>query len=203
MADILLDNQVAPTTPASGKSVLWVDSTTKIFVQTNDTGRHTGDFSRNDATASQTPAAATDTYVTNSGLLIPSFGMKAGMAFKWIIAVSKTAASTAALVLTVRIGTGQSTSDTSRLALTASVAQTAAAADGVMTVLVGVRSVSASGVIAGGFGIAGAVGLGGGATGASSTFDNSALQGNYVGLSINTGTSGAWTLFHVASELVG
>ena len=36
MADILIDNQTAPSTPASGKSVLWVDSTTKKFLQTDD-----------------------------------------------------------------------------------------------------------------------------------------------------------------------
>jgi hypothetical protein len=210
VADILIDNQTAPTTPASGKSVLWIDSTTKYLVQTNDTGRHTGDFSRNDATASQGAGFATDTYVTNSGLLIPSFGMKAGQLYRWWISLSKTAAGTTAAAVTVRIGTGQATSDTARLTLTQGVAQAANAVSALLIVFVGVRNVGASGVIAGGFGFtqsygttAGTQGFGNGADGVSSTFDNSALAGNYVGLSINGGTSAAWTISHVAAELIG
>jgi hypothetical protein len=140
VADILIDNQTAPTTPASGKSVLWNDSSTKSFVHTDDTGRHTGSLSRNDATASLSISAA-DTYLTNSGLLVPSFGMKAGMLFRWFITATKTAAGTAAAIYTVRIGTGQSVSDTSRLALTATTAQTAAISSGIILVVVHVRSV--------------------------------------------------------------
>ncbi len=38
MADILIDNEAAPGTPASGKSVLYVDSTAKRSVQRDDGG---------------------------------------------------------------------------------------------------------------------------------------------------------------------
>lgn len=204
MADILIDNQTAPTTPSASKSVLWVDSTTKKAVQTDDSGKHWGILSRNYSTASQGAGFAADTYVTNSGILIPSFGMQAGQWYRWTISVSKTAAGIAAAVVTVRIGTNQSTADTSRLALTATVAQTAAVAEGLIIVSVGVRSVSATGVIAGGFGVAAnGPGLGGGKDGVSSAFDNSALAGNYVGLSINGGASAAWTITNVQAELVG
>jgi hypothetical protein len=203
VADILIDNQTAPTTPASGKSVLWNDSSTKSFVHTDDTGRHTGSLSRNDAVASLSISAA-DTYLTNSGLLVPSFGMKAGMLFRWFITATKTAAGTAAAIYTVRIGTGQAVTDTSRLALTATTAQTAAVSSGIILVVVHVRSVSASGVIVGGVGVtANNAGLGSGISGISSTFDNSALAGNYVGLSINNGTAGAWTIETVSAELIG
>jgi hypothetical protein len=44
---------------------------------------------------------------------------------------------------------------------------------------------------------------GGGKDGVSSTFDNSALAGQYVGLSINGGASAAWTITHVDAELIG
>lgn len=204
MADILLDNESAPSTPTSGKSLLFVDATTKKLAQMDDSGLLQGILSRNSATASQGAGFATDTFVINSGLLIPSSGMKAGQLYRWQITLSKTAAGTAAAVYTVRIGTNQSTADTSRLALTATVAQTAAVSQGMLLVNVQVRSVSASGVIAGGVGIASnSAGLGGGIDGVSSTFDNSALAGQYVGLSINGGTSAAWTLTSVHAELIG
>jgi hypothetical protein len=59
-------------------------------------------------------------------------------------------------------------------------------------------------VIVGGVGVtANNAGLGSGISGISSTFDNSALAGNYVGLSINNGTAGAWTIETVSAELIG
>jgi len=211
MADILLDNQAVPTTPASGKSILFVDSTVKKLMQMDDAGILQGILSRNSATASQGAGFSSDTYITNSGLLIPSSGMKAGMCFRWKISLSKTGASTATPVLTIRIGTGQATTDTSRLALTANAAQAAVADAGILEAFCQVRNVGASGVIAGGYSIictrnnAGSYSLtlGGGSDGVSSTFDNSALAGNYVGLSLNAGASAAWTLTAVHAELVG
>jgi hypothetical protein len=190
--------------------LLWVDSTTKKLVSLDDAGRPNGLLSRNDATASQGAGFAADTYVTNSGILIPSTGMKVGQLYKWEISLSKTAAGTAAAVVTVRVGSNQSTADTSRLALTQGVAQAANAVSALLTCFVGVRSVSASGVIAGGFGFtqsygttAGTQGFGNGADGASAGFDNSALAGQYVGLSINGGASAAWTITHCAAYLIG
>lgn len=206
MGTIRLDNQTAPSTPASGKTRLFVDSTTEQLGVMNDTGRTFGSLSRNDATASQGAGFSSDTYVTNSGLLIPSFGMKAGMLFNWIITGSKTAAGTAGAVYTVRIGAAQTTADTSRLALTAG-AQTAATDNGTLFVTVQVRNVGASGVIAGAASWAktqaGTAGFGGSIDGASASFDNSALGGSYVGLSINGGASAAWTLTSVFAELIG
>lgn len=206
MADILFDTQAAPTTPAASKAILFVDSTTKKPACMDDTGRVVGVLSRNDATTSQGAGFAADTYVTNSGLLIPSCGMKAGMLLKWTITASKTAASTAAPVYTVRIGANQSTADTSRLALTTA-AQTAVADNGILFVRVSVRNVAASGVIAGAVAWAktqaGTAGFGGSIDGVAAGFDNSALAGQYVGLSINGGTSAAWTITSVAAELIG
>lgn len=206
MADILIDNQSAPSTPASGKSVIFVDSTTKKQMQMDDSGILQGTLSRNSSTASQGAGFAADTYVTNSGLLIPSSGMKAGMLFRWIITGSKTAASTAQPVYTIRIGTNQSTADTSRLAFTTA-AQTGVADNGTLFITAQVRNVGASGVIAGAASWAktqtGSIGFGGSIDAVSSTFDNSALAGSYVGLSINGGTSAAWTLTSVHAELIG
>lgn len=206
MADILIDNQAGPSTPTSGKSVIFVDSTSKKLSQLDDGGIVQGTLSRNSATASQGAGFAADTYVTNSGLVIPSFGMKAGQLYRWIITASKTAAGTAAAVYTVRIGSNQSTADTSRLALTAAV-QTGVADNGTLIVTVQVRNVGASGVIAGAASWAktqaGTAGFGGSIDGVSSSFDNTALAGQFVGLSINGGASAAWTLTSCHSELIG
>jgi hypothetical protein len=203
MADILIDNQVAPTTPAAGKSVLWIDSTTKKLVMTDDAGlRHGNPLSEKQSTASQGAGFAADTYVTDSGILIPGYGMEAGQVYRWFISVSKTAAGTAAAVFTFRIGSAQTTSDTARLAVTAALAQTAAASSGLLIGSIVVRNVGAAGVIAGGVGVAASAGLGSGADGVGAAFDNSALAGQFIGLSINGGASAAWTITSVSAELV-
>lgn len=203
MADILIDAQSAPSTPAAGKAVLWVDTTTKKFIETDDTGRHLGSLSRNDSTATVTPNAA-DTYITNSGLLIPSFGLKAGMQFKWMMTVTKTAAGTAAAIFQVRIGAAQSTADTSRATATATTAQTAAVSSGLIMVTCHVRSSSATGQLVVGVGVmSNNAGLGSGITNLPATFDTTALAGQFVGISINPGTAGVWTIDSVVSELLG
>lgn len=194
MADILIDNQTAPTTPAAGKSVIWVDSTTKKPVVTDDGGVRRGNpLSRNFAAAAQGALATTEVYLTGSNILIPSFGMEVGQTYVWYISAVKTAASTAAPIWTWRIGAAGTVSDTSRLALTSTQAQTAVASDGCLVAMLQVRTVSASGVITAA-GPTGAPGFGGGGSGTSSTFDNTGLAGQYVGLTVTTGTSAAWTI---------
>jgi hypothetical protein len=208
MADILIDNQSVPTTPAAGKSIFYVDSTTKRPIVVDDGGGLRGTFlSGNDSTASQTLGTA-NTYVTNSGILIPSMGMKAGMLFRWLIFYTKTAASTATVAYTVVIGPNQTTADTVRGTLT-SVAQTAAVDGGLFMFNFHVRSVSATGATAFNYGIAGkvaanAVGFGSSALDVvPATFDNSALAGQYVGLCINPGAASAWTSTMVECKLTG
>jgi hypothetical protein len=67
-----------------------------------------------------------------------------------------------------------------------------------------VRTVSASGVIVGGFSMPGSIlGMGGGIDGVSSTFDNTGVAGQYVGLSFNGGASASITVTSVNAELVG
>src|SRR6266568_461998 len=145
MADILLDNQTAPTTPAASKSVIWVDSTTKKSAQTDDGGHHWGILSRNNTTASQGAGFSADTYITNSGLLVPSFGMQAGQLYNWIITASKTGAGTATPIVTFRIGTNQTTADTAINTITGEAAS-ATIAGGHIWCSLHVRSVSATGV---------------------------------------------------------
>src|SRR4051812_35064964 len=111
MGDLLVDNETTPSTPASSKSVLYVDSTTKKQAQLDDAGHVYGILSRNHYTGASFTSAAADTYLTNSGLLIPSCGLQVGQLYEWRVHASKTAAGTTAAVMTLRCGSAQTTSD--------------------------------------------------------------------------------------------
>ncbi len=213
MADILLDEQSFPSTPSSGQGIIFIDSTASAMFVKDDAGLYHGQITRA-AVAAQGAGFSSDTYVTNSGLIIPSFGLQAGMTFWWTISASKTGASTATPVYTVRIGTAQTTADTSRLALTGP-AQTAIADIGTLNIMLTVRSTGASGVIQGTAwwdhrGTAASTTVGGvgfandgsgHVEGTSAGFDMSSLAGSYVGISINGGASASWTLTQVVGEM--
>lgn len=213
MADILLDTQSTPVTPASGQAVVFVDSTAKILCVKNDAGRVNA-RSMNSSVASQGAGFATDTYITNSDILIPTFSFQAGGQFLWKISGSKTGAGTATPIYVVRTGSARTTSDSATLTLTGP-AQTAVADIGTLFVMITVRSVGASGVIQGTAWWAhrgtaantttSGTGFANDTTGhveaTSSGFDNTNLGGQYVGLSINGGTSASWTITQVQAEV--
>lgn len=217
MSDIQLDEESAPATPASGQGIIFIDSTTSLLSFIDDTGRKyilTSAGISNAAIASQGAGFAADTYVTNSDLLLPSFGMQAKTRFAWKISASKSGAGTATPIYVVRIGAARTTADTARLTMTGP-AQTAIADIGTLEIIVSVRNVGAAGILQGtaywshrgtaasttvsgtGFAndVTGHVETTGGA------FDNSALGGLYVGLSINGGTSAAWTITQVHATM--
>lgn len=204
MADLLIDNEAAPAAPAAGKSMVLVDQTTKRLVTVDDAGGIRGLLSRNFSIASQGAGFAADTYVTNSGLLIPSIGLQAGFLFRWLINASKTAAGVAAPIYTLRLGPNQSVADTALMTLTPAV-QTAVADNGTLLLTALLRNVGAAGVLAACAAWAktqaGTAGLGGSIDGVSAGFDTTGRAGLYLGLSINAGTAAAWTLTAVAGDL--
>lgn len=193
-------------TPASGKLALYADSTASLQGYKNDAGRF---FLRTDnASIAALTVNAADTYVTDSDLLIPSFGMQTRAKFYWQISASKTGAGIATPIYNIRIGTLRTVAgDTARLVLTGP-AQTAIADVGTLNIMATVRAVSATvGVIQGtawwdhrGTAASSTIGVGfandgtGHVEGTSANFDNSALGGNYIGLSLNSGASGVWTV---------
>lgn len=159
-------------------------------------------MSQNNTTAQQT-GLASDTYLVGSGILIPSCGMQVGQLYQWEIGLEKSAAGTAAAVYTVRTGSNQSTADTSRCALTQTVAQTATASACIVLVRAFVRTVSASGVLVGALGFASSgTSFGDGDRVVSSTFDNTAMAGLYVDLSVNGGASASYTIDFVKGYLI-
>lgn len=212
MADILIDVQSAPSTPAAGQAVIFVDTTAKILCSKDDAGIISA-WSDNAAITSQAGGFATDTYVTNSDILIPSFGFQAKTVFYWRMSCSKTGAGTAQPIYNIRIGANRTTGDTARLTLTGP-AQTAVADIGTLNILVTVRSIGASGVMQGtawwehrgtaantttsGTGFAND--STGHVEGTSAGFDMTAIAGQYIGLSINGGTSAVWSPTQVTAE---
>lgn len=212
MGDIYLEVQGKPSTPSSGSSILYFDSADLKQYLLDENGRCWG-RSINAAIASQGAGFSSDTYVTNSDMKIPAFGVQAKSGFIWKISASKTAAGTATPVYSVRIGSARTTADTARLQLTGP-AQTAVADIGTLYVMATVRSVGGSGVIQGTAwwnhrGTAASTTVGGvgfandgsgHVEGASAGFDNSNLGGNYIGLSIDGGASAAWTITQVRAE---
>lgn len=209
MSDFHVDEETGSSagTPLSGAQAIFVDSQGKILCTKDNSGKYRG-RSNNASTAAQGAGFATDTYLTGSNVIIPSFSVQAGSKIRWRVSASKTAAGTATPIFQVRIGGAATTADTSRLTLTMA-AGTAATDVGVFEILLTVRSVSATGVIQGTVSIlhnGAAVGFvtsdGGVVEATSATFDNTALGGQNIGLSLNGGASASWTvtLVHVEAD---
>jgi hypothetical protein len=211
MADILIEKQSVSVTPSTGQAVIFVDSTASILAVKDASGVVSAS-SKNAAIANQGAGFATDTYLTNSDILIPSWSMQAKTVFKWTLMATKTAAGVATPIYNIRIGSLRTTGDTTRLTLTGP-AQTAIVDKGILTIIVTVRSVGASGVIQGnaswqhtGTAASSTIGTGfandgsGHVDGTSAGFDNSNLGGSYIGLSINGGASASWTVTQVIAE---
>lgn len=214
MADILLDNEAAPSTPSSGKSYIFVDSTLKRLSTKDDGGNVTNYpfLVGNGSTAGTSGAFGADTYLSGSAITIPTAGgWTAGMTAYWVFDMTKTGAGTAQFTITIRMGTAGTTSDASVLALAYAVG-TANADTGVFEVWANFRTVGSgtSAVVAGvtrcthhlaatGLTTTGASGTGI-ITGVSSGF-NSTTQ-TIIGLSVNGGASFSGTGNLVQAQLV-
>jgi hypothetical protein len=202
MADHLLDQQAAPSAPASGATETWPDNAeatvSRLITMGND-GRSYPLNHINSSVADQLLGTA-DTYVTGSKLFVPSTGLKVGMVYICRLSLSKTAAGTAAPVWTVRLGTLGTTGDASQWAHTG-VAQTAVAETGFYELIATVRTVGASGVLQGTLTVARTGGTA--ATGLASVpvaqlagtgADKAWASTQVIGLSINAGATSAWTV---------
>jgi hypothetical protein len=162
----------------------------------------------NASVANQGAGFATDTYLTGSYVTIPANRLQAKSKYRLRFFMSKTGAGTATPILTVRLGTAGTTADTARATITHT-AQTAVADTGVYELEVTFRTVGSgtSAVIAAG-GVLdhtlAATGLSVSntaiATAVSAGFD-STVAGLGIGVSLNAGTSAAWTVQIVNAEL--
>jgi hypothetical protein len=158
-----------------------------------------------------TPAAgfAADTYLAGSAIAIPNGLLKATSKYRCRFSVTKTAAGVATPIIQVRFGTAGSTADTARCTLTFA-AQTAAIDEGLFEVEVIFRTVGsgtsavlqAVGTLVHRLSITGlSVDVTGVKFSTSAGFD-STVAASIIGLSVNGGTSAAWTIAVVSAELV-
>jgi hypothetical protein len=156
------------------------------------------------STAVTAAGFAADTYVVGSNLLI-SGRTKVGTLLEWRINMTKSAASTAVTATIIRFGTAGAIGDTARVTM-AGPAQTAAVDEGMLVIRAAVWTAGASGVVRGEQSLehsaAVAAGFGemfDGVTSAAFDLTVPALQ---VGISLNGGTSAAWTLGLVSATAV-
>lgn len=163
----------------------------------------------NASVANQGAGFATDTYLTGSSIAIPSGALQAKSIYRCRFAVTKTAAGTATPIINVRFGTNGSTADTSRGTLTFS-AQTAAADEATFEIVVVFRTVGSgtSAVIQSSAQLQHRLSITGFGTGVSEPeaatsggFD-STVANSIIGVSVNGGTSAAWTVTQVVAELL-
>jgi hypothetical protein len=209
MAQILLDTQSIPNTPAAGQAVLYFDNVTKKLTTKNDAGTvDTVDDVANASTANQTGFAA-DTYLTGTNLAIPPGLVRAGSIYYACFDMTKTAAGIAAPTVIIRFGTNGNISDTAQVTFTFG-AGTAAADTGIFEVWAHFRNVGASAVLAGmcrcthHLAATGLVSTGASGTGiilATSAGFNSAVASSTIGISFNGGASFSGTNTVVESWL--
>ncbi len=160
------------------------------------------------STAAQGPGFATDTLITGSAIAIPSGGLKAGTAYRLRCFMSKTAAGTATPIFQVRLGTTGTTSDTSRTTLTFG-AGTAVIDNGFFDLMVTFRSVGSgtSAVIISSATIAHVLNTTGFTNGGTNAIAGAVSSGfnstadTYISVSLNAGTSAAWTVGQVHAQL--
>lgn len=162
-----------------------------------------------------TPGAgfATDTYLVGSSINIPA-GLQAKSMYRCKFHVSKTAAGVATPIINVRYGTAGSTADTSRGTLTFP-AQTAAVDNGIFELFCTFRTVGAStsavlqtvatlvhsGQLTTPWGTVGLSVMTSPTVAATSAGFDSTVASSILGVSVNGGTSAAWTIALVQAEL--
>jgi hypothetical protein len=209
MADILLDTQGTPATPAAGKVDVYPDSSTKQLTYRNENGQSfsMGGEIRNQNTA-DVVANGADTYLTGSMISVPQHLLQVGTTIRWRFVMTKSAAGVAAPVWSVRVGTAGTVADVARLTFTSPSAQTAAIDAGFVDVVVVLRNTGAAGVLAGGLTLqhnGNTVGLASipcvVLQVTSAGFDTT-VASLKIGVSVNPGASGVWTHQVVTAEAI-
>lgn len=209
MADLLLDNQSVPTTPASGQVVVYTESTAKVLATRDDGGNPKTLPFANSSTANQT-GFASDTYLAGSNILVPSSLLRIGTTYRLSFDMVKTGAGTATPILIIRMGTLGTIGDGARVTFTFAVG-TAVIDTGVFDVYAHFRVIGASAVLAGmaqlshhlaatGLSTTGASGSGI-ILATSSAFD-ATTPSLIIGASFNGGTSFSGTNTVVESSLL-
>lgn len=198
MADIVLDVQSPPTTPAAGQVVMYPCSRTKKYKSRDDAGLESifGGI-ENASVASVAAGFAADTYMAGSPILVPNSSFRVGSIYRFVFDMVKTAAGTAAFTATLRIGTLGTTADAAILTF-AFGAGTAAVDTGIFEIWAHIRSIGAAGVMTGmcrcthHLAATGLISTGASGTGiilnTSAAFDTT-VANSIIGVSVNGGAA--------------
>jgi hypothetical protein len=206
MADIVLDTQVAPSTPSAGTINLYAETTTLQMCSRDANGRIQtfGDIN-NQSTAAQAYTTA-EIYLAGSALTIPAHLLQVGARCTWRVVASKTAG-TGAPVWKLYKGTLGTTGDTAIATLTQASAPTSVADTAIYNIEAVLRNTGAAGVMLFSLSMVHALQI----TGfsqvpcnaqfvASSSFDTTAAS-LIIGISANFSTAGAGNIEQVAAKL--
>jgi len=215
MSDILSDVQSKPTAPSAGTALLYPDTTKKAWTGMDDAGRTTtlqSGIVTNCNTAVVSPGAV-NFYITGSSLALGSSIIQLGTSWEWVFGITKSTAGTGTPAWTIVFGTNGSTADTARVTFTSSTADTGVADRCTVRINAVARAVGASGVVAGIFEkshiIVGATGF---STPASTQFEplstvsaafDTTTASMIVGVCVNAGTAGAWSIETVQAKMFG
>lgn len=167
----------------------------------------------NASVANQTPTGATDTYLVGSDVVIPvnpSGGnrLQAKSRYRMVMAMSKTAAGAASMVVNVRLGTAGTTADTARATITFG-AQTAAIDNGQVDLNVLFRTVGsgtaavirAEGILDHQLATTGWTNVNSSIIGVTSSGFDSTVANLRIGCSVVMGSSTVPTITSVGAEL--
>lgn len=206
MADLLLDTEAAPATPAAGTMLLYPETTTLQYVSKDANGKYNtfGDIS-NQSTAAQA-YTTTEVYVTGSALTVPVHLLQVGAKCMWRLVVSKTAG-TGAPIWKLYKGTLGTTGDTAIATLTQVSVPTSVTDTAIWDIQAVLRNTGAAGVMLFSLSMTHVLQN----TGfsllpanvqfvASSSFDTTAAS-LIIGISANFGTAGAGNIEQVTAKL--
>lgn len=209
MADTKISALTAVSGPVAAQEFAVNDAGTSKKITLAQLASYPGNGGKfNASVAAQGPGFATDTYLTGSSIAIVDGTLQAKSMYRCTFNVTKTAAGTATPIINIRFGTAGTTADTSRGTLTWS-AQTAVADEGMFELFATFRTVGAStsavlqttGLLMHRLSITGlGVGVSEPEIATSGGFD-STVTNSIIGLSVNGGTSAAWTVSLVQAEL--
>jgi hypothetical protein len=149
MAEIVLDAQSTPSTPAANKVVFSPFSGQRLentnFLESRDEGafRHKANRRTNFSTTSQSIPTAVETYITGSQLALSPQFLSLSAAFRWRFTMTKTAAGTAASTIFVKWGAYGTTTDIAMMSFTKPVGT--AAVDGAWVDIYATQRLGASG----------------------------------------------------------
>lgn len=209
MADSKVTDLAAASTLVGTETLYVVQGGTSKKASIQQLGQYPGMGGLyNLSVANQGAGFAADTYLTGSDIALPVPLLQAKTFYRCVFNVSKTGAGLATPIITVRIGTAGTTADASRAALTFA-AQTGVVDEGMFEIWAVFKTVGsgtsatigATGKLSHRLSI---TGLSTDVTGVKNNtgagFDSTTAN-TKIGLSVNGGTSAAWTVNSVVAEL--